>query len=329
MFHLQTETVDGITYILEGDVHLSKTEDHSVTVTSEKRTYDITYKYYQQQNDGSFMELASDQEEKSDVPFGADIDPDYLPSDRTKTGYTLKGWYATYNATEFTDLVDLSAMTMPANDLVFYAFWEKDPDQIFEVPDTGKITKKLLNANGNPEANGSEITFRFKAVFHERVVGEGTIILGASEHEKEGNPIEVALTGFQLARYHSGDPIYLYEVHSSDSTWIYDDARYALYHNGTIKNVDGTAASQVVFTNQKAPYLVNYNLAGGNIGGNTTIAPATVNYTQANLLPAETPVRAGYEFAGWKKDTIEVDNTKTYEELAGAPTVTSIILVAQ
>ena len=321
--------IDG-TEILSGDVHLSKTQNHDVKVTSVKRTYDLTYKYYEQQDNGTFTELTAEQENNTDVEFGSSLPmPSKLAGDKTKPGYTLRGWFATRTGTEFTDLADLSATKMPTKDVTYYAFWEKDPDQTFEIPDTGKITKKLLNANGAVEANGSEITFKFRAVFHEQVVGEGTITLGASETEKEGERITVTLTGLQLARYNAGDPIYLYEVHGSDSTWIYDDARYAIYHNGTIENSNGTTASKVVFTNQKAPYLVNYDLDGGDIGGNTTIAPKIVSYAEANLLPASDPVKAGFNFIGWKKDTINVDNTKTYAALAGSETVTAITLVAQ
>jgi len=325
MFNLETVGDE----ILSGDVHLLKTQDHDVKVISVKRNYDLTYKYYQHQDDGTFTELTSDQENNPDVEFGASLPaPSKLAGDTSMTGYTLRGWFATYTGAEFSGLVDVSEATMPANDVTYYAFWEKDPDQTFEVPETGKITKKLLNASGSPEANGSEITFRFKATFHEQVVGEGTVTLGANEHEKEGNPIEVTLTGFQLARYTAGDPIYISEIRETDSTWIYDDVRYALYYDGTIKNVNGTA-SQVVFTNQKSPYLVNYDLDGGNIDGNTTITPIIVDYTDANLLPAGEPVKTGFNFTGWKKADVTVDNTKTYAELAGGETVTAITLVAQ
>ena len=329
MFKLKTEGAE----ILSGDVHLSRKQDHDVKVTSVKQTFDLTYKYYQQQDDGSFVELISDEEKITDVEYGLAIDPTYLPTktegDKSITGYTLRGWFSTHNGTEFTDLVDFSTMTMPAKDVILYAFWEKAPDQTFSIPQTGIITKKLLNANGVAEANGSDVTFTFKAVFHEQVVGEGTITLGASESEKAGAPIEVTLTGFQLARYNAGDPIYIYEVHNNDVVWIYDDARYAIYHDSTIKYADGTPAiNGVVFTNQKAPYLVNYDLDGGNINGDTTIAPKIVGYDDANLLPAENPVKTGYAFAGWKKDTTDVDNTKRYSDLAGV-TTTAITLVAK
>ena len=316
--------------ILSGDVHLSRTQDHDVKVTSVKRTYDLTYKYYEQQDNGTFIELTAEQEDNTDVEFGSSLPmPSKLAGDNTKTGYTLRGWFGAYTSTAFIDIVDLSTATMPAKDITYYAFWEKDPDQTFQIPETGKITKKLLNANGVAEANGLDITFSFKAVFHEQIVGEGTITLGASETEKEGERITVTLTGFQLDRYNAGDPIYIYEVHGNDSTWIYDDARYAIYHDGTIKNANGTTTTQVVFTNQKAPFLVNYDLDGGNIGGNATIAPKIVSYTEANLLPTSDPVKAGFNFIGWKKGTVNVDNTKTYAALAGSETVTAITLVAQ
>ncbi len=326
-------TIDG-DGILSGDVHLSKQSDHSVIVTSVKRKYDVTYKYYQQQDNGTFVELNLEQETYSDVEFGSAL-PMPAVDTNSKLGYTLKGWFETYKNSEFAGVVNLSEIAMPAKDVVYHAFWEKNPDQTFIIPTTGTLTKKLLNSVGEPEANGAEVAFTFRAVFHERVIGESTIILGANDIEKQGSPIEVSLTGLEYARFNSGDPIYVYEVHDSgNSTWIYDDARYAVYSNGTINNINGTE-TQIVFTNQKAPYLVNYDLAGGNIGGNMTISPKIVDYTDANLLcdrqgtPISDPVKDQFKFTGWKKGDVVVDNTKSYGELAGAENVTSITLVAQ
>lgn len=320
--------------IVDGDVHVSRKQDNYVAVTSVKRSYNLAYKYYKQEADGTFTEIPADQENKV-VAFGANLS-DNLPTkaagDQKTIGtdnYTLVGWYRTYN-NEFAGLSDLAAMKMPAEDLTFHAYWEKNPDKPVTVP-SGAIKKQLLAADGNnPYTASADLTFEFKAMFHEQDVGSGTVTVATGESENNaGAAITVQLTDFQYTRYQNGDPIYIYEVHGGDPTWIYDDVRYAIYHNGTIERTDGTAATEVIFVNQKAPYLVNYDLAGGNIGGNGTIHPKVVDYDDAGLLPTGTAQKAGHIFAGWKKDTTDVTDTTTYDSLAGGVAVTEITLVAQ
>ncbi len=314
--------------IVDGDVHVSRTDHHTVSVTSAKRSYNLTYKYYQQTSSG-YTPLSPDETDTKE--FGDALTPPvHTPGDETIIGsdtYTLRGWYRTHTGTEFYGLTDLSAMTMPASDLVFHAFWEKNPDR--DVTISG-ITKVILNSEGTQEAYGSEKTFNFRAVFNEQEVGTGSITVGASE-STHTDSLTAVLTDLQYDQFTAASnprPIYLYEVPGDDIVWIYDNTRYEIYHDGTIKKA-GTTATEIVFTNRQAPYLVNYDLAGGNISGARTIAPEIVDYTDANLLPTEEPTKAGYTFAGWKKDTTDVDNTKTYAELAGGPTVTAITLVAQ
>ncbi len=328
-FNLETALDhNGNTIIVDGDVHVSRTDDHEVSVTSAKRSYNLTYKYYQQTS-GGYTPISPD--ETNVLEFGDALTPPaHAPGVETvidSDTYTLRGWYATHVNNEFYGLTDLSAITMPASDLVFHAFWEKNPDH--DVAISG-ITKVILNSEGTQEAYGSEKTFNFRAVFNEHEVGTGSITVGASE-STHTDSLTAVLTDLQYDQFTAASnprPIYLYEVPGDDIVWIYDNTRYEIYHDGTIKKA-GTTATEIVFTNQQAPYLVNYDLAGGNISGERTIAPEIVDYTDANLLPMEEPTKAGYTFAGWKKDTTDVDNTKTYAELAGGPTVTAITLVAQ
>ncbi len=76
-------------------------------------------------------------------------------------------------------------------------------------------------------------------------------------------------------------------------------------------------------------YTVKYDLAGGNIGGETTLADKGVKWNDANLIPETNPAKAGATFTGWKKDETVVTNNSTYAELAGSTGVTEITLVAQ
>ena len=323
---------NGNTIVVDGAVQVSRTADHEVSVTSAKRSFNLAYKYYQQ-TAGGYIPFATLPEETSAVEFGDALTTrTYEPGDVELIGsdnYTLRGWYATHVNNEFYGLTDLSAMTMPASDLVFHAFWEKNPNVIVTL---GTITKNIKNyENTTNVACGSNKTFTFKAVFNEHEVGTATVTLGSTD-ASASTTISVTLTDFQNDQFVTGRrPIYLYEVHNNaDLTLIYDDMRYAVYYDGAIENAaTGAVATELTFNNRQAPYLVNYDLAGGNIGGNTTIAPKIVGYSEAGLLPVGTAVKAGYDFAGWKKDAVDVNDATTYASLAGATDVTSIILVAQ
>ncbi len=322
IFNLETDGAG----ILSGDVHLSKTQNHTVSVTSVKRTYNITYKYYQQ-NGGTFDELTSEEENIGGVEFGTLIPAPTAPT--PIVGHTLKSWFDTYNGSEFTDLVDIATMTMPARDIILYAFWEKNPDV---GVDLGTITKNIKDYEDNVASCGVVKNFTFKAVFDEHEVGEATLTLGIGD-STGSVAISATLTDAQNSRFTAGRPIYIYEVHnSSDLTLIYDDARYAVYHGAplVIKNAaTDTVAAGLEFNNKLAPYLVNYDLAGGNISGNTTIAPKVVAYDESGLLPIGVPIKAGSTFAGWKKESTPVNDTTTYESLAGGADVTAITIVAQ
>jgi uncharacterized repeat protein (TIGR02543 family) len=78
-------------------------------------------------------------------------------------------------------------------------------------------------------------------------------------------------------------------------------------------------------------YTVYYNTNGGTPG---SITPKTgVKWTDANLLPAFDPTRAGYTFAGWNVTTggsgTNVSNAAAYSVLAANDTTMSITLTAQ
>lgn len=82
--------------------------------------------------------------------------------------------------------------------------------------------------------------------------------------------------------------------------------------------------------NPKGGFKVNYDLDGGNIDGNTTVASKeNVYWNSTNLGTEKTPEKDGYGFIGWKYDTTDVDDETTYGELAKDDTVSEITLVAQ
>ncbi len=319
---------NGNTIIVDGDVHVSRTADHEVSVTSAKRSYNLTYKYYQQTS-GGYTPISPD--ETSVREFGDALTPPaHAPGVETVIGsdtYTLRGWYRNHTDNEFYGLTDLTATTMPASDLVFHAFWEKNPDRNVTIDN---ISKVILNSEGTQEAYGSEMTFNFRAVFNEHEVGTGSITVGASESTQTGS-LTAVLTDFQHDQFTAASnprPIYLYEVPGDDIVWIYDNTRYEIHYDGTIKKA-GAVADAIVFTNQQAPYLVNYDLNGGHINQARTIAPEIVDYNDTGLLPGEMPTKDGHSFGGWKKDTTDVTNETTYASLAGSTEVTAITLVAQ
>ncbi len=323
---------NGDTIIIDGDVHLPRTQDNYVEVTSAKRSFNLTYKYYRK--DGStYTELGD--EDAPAVEYGASLPtPANMPGDETTIDgdtYTLRGWYRTHSGTEFYGLTDITATNMPAADLILHAFWEKNPDIEVELPG---IKKVLNNSAGEEEAFGEEVTFNFIAVMNEQQLPSdiASVTLDATESEKTLT-MTVIMTDAQYDRFEAGTPVYLYEVRGSDNVWIYDNARYAIYYGDsalTIKDRANADVTEIVFENQQAPYLVSYDLDGGLINESRTVVPNIVDFADADLLPAEEPHKDGYTFECWKLGATEVGEETTYSSLVeNDRSVTGITLVAQ
>ncbi len=346
------------TIIVGGDVRVSRQQNNYVEVTSSKRSFKVTYKYYKPDGTGSYITDIAD--EIYAVAYGDPVtqpvaDDKKLGAEKIIDGanHTLKGWYSTYTGTAFSDITDVSALTMGAQDLVFYGCWEKNPNII--ISPKPKLKKIIYNQIGNPEAYGTAIDVNIVAVFREQIVGRATIPIAADQYENSAPvEIDITLTDIQHDAYLTKTvPIYLYEVHQNSPMWIYDDERYELYYAGTnndhtdngvvtIKTRDGATVDQMVntdgvyvngnllFENAQAPYIVRYNLNGGLLNGVARRSPQIVEFEQDNLTQIGAPSKEGYTFTGWKMNEITVSDEHSYSDLVnGDKTQTSIILVAQ
>ncbi len=104
--------------------------------------------------------------------------------------------------------------------------------------------------------------------------------------------------------------------------------------SSTTELASGTAytmpAHNVEFRGALLNYTVYYNLDGGTLNNQTTVAPKEVNWNDAGLLPAGTPQKSGKFFSGWQLEGKEnfVSATDKYSDLAAGPHIETITLKA-
>lgn len=309
--------------ITHGIVKVPMDQDNYVEVKSEKRDYKLKYNYYLTDNTGATRVITplTGEEETHTVTF-----EDFYPSPVNEVGsirdfgganYVLKGWYTKYENGSFTGVTDISNEKMPAHDVTLHAFYEKLPDEVISL---GTI-KKVIKASSLVEAPCAEdVQFKFVAIFHEREVGVATITIPAGSTQGT-TTISATLTNKEKEAFEAGEKIHILEAHENEDIWVYDDTIYDVDKDNT--------SSTYEFTNNLVPYKVKYDLAGGTIEGNTEIAPKTVDWDDANLLPEAIPVKSGTTFTGWKYETTSVENTTKYSQLAENRNVPEIVLVAQ
>lgn len=75
-------------------------------------------------------------------------------------------------------------------------------------------------------------------------------------------------------------------------------------------------------------YTVNYNLAGGTIGGSSTLANKSVTFDETGLLPTGTMAKTGYTFTSWTSGATTISGTTKYSDLVANDTVSSVTLTA-
>ena len=103
------------------------------------------------------------------------------------------------------------------------------------------------------------------------------------------------------------------------------------YPNGAVGygSMPDNDATYTAKYEQAPSYEISYDLAGGTLDGATAVASKRVYAEDAGLLPAGTPVRDGYEFAGWAYEGAAVDPSDTVSSLAGQNAPASLTLTAQ
>ncbi len=315
--------------IVSGAAEFSRTDNSYAAVTTDTRTYQLTYKQYKEHADIGYIEeyTAYGQDAVYYVKFG-----DALPEAPVAPGteqvidndnHTLSAWYKNYHNLEFSGITNVLTTFMPAGNLVLHAFWRENPNI-----NVGKIT---VNKDSVGTYDGNK-EFEFVAVMHEAVVGNAKIKVSSAAPQASAE-IELILSDLQNDAFENGAVIRIYEnVPENDTLWIYDNTEYTYEYSkdgNVLKNGEQTVAT-ADFVNAYNSYTVEYDLNGGTIGGQSTIAPKTVKWSDRGLTPTGTPSMVGYMFEGWKyKDTV-VTGSNVYSALVGNDvTVTSIKLVAQ
>ena len=102
---------------------------------------------------------------------------------------------------------------------------------------------------------------------------------------------------------------------------------------GTPYNPEASVRNSVEYTAKYAPeYTVSWNLDGGTLDGQSSLAESSGLAEDTVPLPANDPERTGYTFKGWaiegSQKTLDLAATYTFSELTGDAS-TSVTIVAQ
>ena len=101
---------------------------------------------------------------------------------------------------------------------------------------------------------------------------------------------------------------------------------------GTPYNPEASVSRSVEYTAKYAPeYTVSWNLDGGTLDGQSSLAESSGLAEDTVPLPANDPERTGYTFKGWaiegSQGTLDLATTYTFSELTGDAS-TSVTIVA-
>jgi len=312
--------------LLQGEVLVPRTQDNYVKVTASPRNYKLTYKQYKRvvnNLETTYEPYDTDQTHfvayNTNIPSApvapgveAEIDGNY---------YTINGWYRNHPNNEFTGLTDITAMLMPAADMMLHAYWAQNPSIAVSIP-----VKKIAAG-----AFTGSATFEIMGTYHEHPVGDITLTVSDSAKTADGT-LEMTLTDKQYDSFMQGDVIRITESDETGGNWIYDEAEYTVHYNPSgepIIKKGEQVVSSADFTNYYNVYTVKYDLAGGTYQGAVSIPDKTVEYDDAELISDAELEKAGSIFTGWKFGNINVTPATTYKELAGSMDVFSVTLVAQ
>lgn len=149
-----------------------------------------------------------------------------LPQTPTRDGYVFAGWYTNQALTNAYS----NNMTMPGNDLVLYANWERDPNLDGSSFEKAILLESGISMPGRVNSGGQEIYYRFVAPSSRNYVFYTT---GSSNtvgriYSSSRSSLQVASTGgagnnFRIIRNLTGGTTYYLKVNlsSSNSTGNY------------------------------------------------------------------------------------------------------------
>jgi len=310
--------------IVSGEIVLDRKHNHEVEITADAREYMLTYVQYLRSGN-PYIYDHYDSDSTHIVKFGENLPSPPVakpgeagnPAEIGGVEHVFNNWYKiadikTDKTGEFRQLTVIENEKMPAGNLSLYGFWEATPNQ--SIGDPIQIEKVLEGT--------SEGTFKFVAVMEEHDVGNCEIDYAVNP----AGEINVKLTASQKQDFINGEDIFVYEVKDETKPYIFDEARYVVKYDSTndyliYKMINSsehetTPVSVAEFLNIYDSFKVKYNLAGGNIGGASTISDKTVRWAESNLLPQTAPVKQGYTFIGWAYGDGYVTNEDAYSKLA-------------
>ncbi len=247
-----------------------------------------------------------------------------------------------------------AAYTPGTDPLVDYVLVEEIPNQ--EIPNLTGTTGAYVAA---PSRTYTGFSFNStNSVWNGHIAGDGSLTLKlyydrnayTVSYHYFGTPpagVTVSQNGSPLAAF---DPIstatvlYGAEVQIDAGLTASDDSyEFRGWYTANLPNIalpseeiaPGTTftmpARNVEFRGALYNYTVYYDLDGGTLNGADTIDPKQVNWNDADLLPAGTPVKDGLIFSGWRYAENESYATAAdkYSDLAATPDVQVIVLKAE
>lgn len=257
-----------------------------VTVYYDRNLYDLKFVYGNGSNDISLK-----------VAYGSDI---VKPSNPLKAGYSFDGWDA-----------DIPS-TMPANNLTFTAWWTERTDTPYKVKHYKQNLDESYKLEQTDEKTGTtgQLTdavtktytgFTAKTFAQKTILPDGSTVVeiyydrdsfALSWNVNGGKPLTGSYT-YGSVKY--GTPIKKPDMptktgHTFAGWYMDEELTAALEDNATMPAKDITMYASW----EVEQYTISFDSNGGS-----PVPPITQEYGTAVSEPAA-PVRAGYNFTGWK-----------------------------
>lgn len=255
-----------------------------------------------------------------DVVTGAAIT---APANPTRAGYTFSGWYSSATGTVITDF---SAVTMPAENLTFYATWTSNDIQTYTicVDSEGKTNEGAYDwyIDGFDSHNDTYENYNFPATKQTytdtRKSYDGirdsityTLEISVSQMYKKYNRF-IELANGSTSSELVDERVDIGIIYLNDDADSYTNANDRYHRTFTLANagensvwIDGGTKtfgcdSVVKFTIEQSPILT-WNANNGKFADESTTITVRTKPTTVIVAPAN-PSREGYTFNGWNTE---------------------------